>query len=1176
MYLSKVEIVGFKSFPIKTDLLFTDGLTAIVGPNGCGKTNIVDAIRWALGEQKAGVLRSDIMEDVIFNGTRSRKPVGMAEVAITVLNNKQVLPLGFSEITIKRRLFRNGESQYLLNNTQCRLRDITELFMDTGMGADAYSVIELKMVESILSERAEERRHLFEEAAGVTKYKTRRREAARKLSVVHEDIARVEDIIAEVQKKVNSLARQADKARQYKEIEEKAHHLEQYLVRWEYLSASVSFAEVESEFASLQKQKSKLHDNIITIEAHLRQVESEQEKSRGKFEHVSQREQEMNRAIGQLSQQSAIASERKYAAENSRSRLNAESAEAAKRLEQLSAKLTETTNSRNLAREKTIGTEELYEKCKATRKDAAAAVNSLRQQYVVLEKKNESTRNSIANIRAKNERSIERLAGSQRRKEELQTEIKKITAQRNELRPQYEAHIQRRNDFADAIRHAEEALKSVESRTAELRIQKEKYQNRLSELRSESAHAKASLDFLGGLVDEAESSQYLLKSKDWQGDKSLLAELVGVDEVFRVAVDAALGDAGRCFVVQSRKEALICCAMLKSAGKGKSTFICRDEIRPFPTMPTPPENSLGWISEIIRCDDDIRNAMRGLLGRSALVESLEIAFALVAEGKVDAAISISGEIARANGMVRGGSVVKTEGLRVGKREQIAVLQEKITDISASAAGIEQEISAISKELSDINIPYFIAAVRRAESEKNTFEQQESQIRFRLNSLDQSLHQLSSQTERIELDITAAKSESEAFAAEYEKLQKNTAEDEEITDRATSEIRNAEAALAASDASLQQAQITAIRAAGERDAAQREIVRINEQIASEKIRIDQSENELKTLAEQLELIVRSGKSAAEETELLRNQRDALRETKDSIQKIIQEQRNQQQTIAQEIRAQREQHDRLTTIAHERELRLAEYRSRIEALRQNAFENLTMTEEELSAANNDEPPTQEHHQELKRHKQKLASLGNVNFLAVEEFKQENERLVFLKEQSEDLRQSKQTLDETISEINTTAKQRFNEIFGIVAKNFSELFGLLFGEHAEAVIRLAEGDPLEADIEITAKPAGKRPQSIELLSAGEKTLTAIALLFAIYLVKPSPFCILDEVDAPLDDANIERYLQLIRKFSENTQFLIVTHNKKTMEAADILYGVTQEEEGVSRVVSAKLSERKTMQTA
>lgn len=1172
MYLSKVEIVGFKSFPIKTDLKFTDGLTAVVGPNGCGKTNIVDAIRWALGEQKAGVLRSDVMENVIFNGTRTRKPLGMAEVAITVLNNKQILPLEFSEITITRRLFRNGESQYLLNNTQCRLRDITELFMDTGMGADAYSVIELKMVESILSDRAEERRHLFEEAAGVTKYKTRRREAMRKLMAVNDDLARVEDIVLEVQKTVNSLGRQADKARQYKEIEGKSRILERSLVQWEYSGAAANAADVEHEFGTLQKQKSKLHDAVATAEIQLREVEQHEEELRNNLEQISRREQDLNRSIGQLNQQIAVAAERRSSLETARLRLEAEASEATG----LTAKLSESRQNfieqLATAKEQTFAAETALEKRRTIRQEATAHVTALREQFRGIERDMANFRTVIGAAQTKRERAAERAAGLRRRRDELTAEHGRTGSALDEIKRQLSAHSERSNEIILAVTTAENALKSGEERVAALRSNKEQAQHRISEFRSELAHAQASVEFLGGLADTTESSQYLLKASSWQpgGEKSLLAELVGADEEYRIAIESALGEAGGCFVVQTRADALAGCAMLRSSGKGKSTFICRDEISPVPLPGIAPGGSFGWASELVRCDDTLRFALRALLGRTVIVETLDDAFAIVARGGADAAVSRAGEIVRANGMLRGGSVAKTEGLRVGKREQIAALNHKIATLKSEIAAAEGAVASINSELSGINIQHLVSAVRRAETDKSGFEQQEKHLRYRVESLEHLLAQNASQTEKIAQDIAAAEQETTTFAEEYEKLRGNAAEREEIAQQALADIRTAEEALRLAEHETQQAHIGVIQTSGRRDSLQRELSRIEEQIAAAERRTAQRENERKDISRQMEEVIRTARTAEEDVGLMRDQRDALRETKDGLSKKAGTYRTEHTSLAQEIRGQREQHDRLTTIAHERELRLAELRSRMQTLYTNAVENLEMTPEDLIAPPDTEPPTPEHHQELRRLKQKLASLGNVNFLAVEEFRQENERLMFLKTQTEDLRQSKQTLDETIAEINSTAQQKFIETFGVIARHFGELFGLLFGEHAEASVRLAEGDPLEADIEIVAKPAGKRPQSIELLSAGEKTLTSIALLFAIYLVKPSPFCILDEVDAPLDDANIERYLELIRKFSENTQFLIVTHNKKTMEAADILYGVTQEEEGVSRVVSARFSER------
>ncbi|MBS1536257.1 MAG: chromosome segregation protein SMC [Bacteroidetes bacterium] len=1171
MYLSKVEIVGFKSFSQKTLLNFTDGLTAIVGPNGCGKTNIVDAIRWALGEQKTAVLRSDSMENVIFNGTRLRKSLGMAEVSLTIENNKKILPVEYSEVTITRRLFRNGESQYLLNKTQCRLRDIIDLFMDTGMGADAYSVIELKMVESILSDRTDERRHLFEEAAGVTKYKARRREAQRKLDSTQIDLSRVQDILLEVKKNAASLGRQADKARLYNELSEQVRLLEIDLLRYEFKTITELSAVQEAEFASFTAEKQRLQAIVEQAETTHQVAEQEQDSVNYQLHTAQEQENTLSNLLAQLSQQNAVSNERRISFEQSHSRLireQAESDHSGKFHAETMSKLIERIE---IVKNKLKSSEQLFNDLRQKRDTARENVQTLREKLRSADSAFIDANNKLSALQTSNERHQERVAGLRRRINENILEAERTAATLKELNEKATVQEQRRGAIEAAILTAEKESQTAHQRQTALRAEMDNLQTILANNKGNLAHKSASLEFLNGLMDTSESSVFLMKTPEWKPatDKALLAELVGADAEYRVAIEAALGEAGRYFVVETRSDAEQGCAALSNNSKGKATFICREyapELSP-PKKLTTSSDIIGWASEIVRCDDVLRNILRGFLGKTLVVATMEKAYQVIEKNIADQAVTLAGEIVRA-GLIRGGARSKTEGLAVGKREQIGNLSNEIEELQKEISNSEQQFKTAKKEHDAINLRAFDDAIRRAEAEKNAFEQSFSQIRYRREALESAQQQ---QQEALIQFTTAIQTEEESNSGLTSEINLAITHKNEAHEARTvlqQEVSHSESYLVEFEQKVRDAEIELVQLRGEDKTLVTDKKRLEDQSANADRRTKARNDEIQAILKNIEELSISTAKNDSELSTLREERGKAKAQFDNFSTQATALKERYHALAEDMRLRRREYEKHIAAVHESELRLSQSRASIEHITRRAEEELKIMPEELRAelsSDFDQAATQFVH---KQKKSKLLSLGNVNFLALEEFEKESERLNFLTTQVNDLLASEKTLNETIEEINTTAQQKFTQTFESIRGHFQNLFGMMFPGGGEANLLINDGDPLDASINIIAKPAGKRPQSIELLSAGEKTLTAIALLFAIYLEKPSPFCILDEVDAPLDDANIERYLQILRKFSENTQFLIITHNKKTMEAADILYGVTQEEEGVSRVVSVKMN--------
>ncbi|GMV53681.1 MAG: chromosome segregation protein SMC [Chlorobi bacterium] len=1236
MYLSKLEMVGFKSFGLKTELSFNDGVTAIVGPNGCGKTNIVDAIRWVLGEQKTSMLRADNMEQVIFNGSKARKPLGMAEVSLTIENNKQVLPTEYSQVVITRRLFRSGESQYLLNRTVCRLKDIVELFMDTGVGANAYSVIELKMIETILSDKADERRHLFEEAAGVTKYKVRRKEAQRKLEAAQRDIARVQDIVREVQKTVNSLGRQAEKARQHQEISGTLRQLEHDLFLYELFSLRSEHAVVTASLEQLLGRQQESALSLTNSEAALMEAETRHGAAEESARQAMQREGDLKTYHGTISGELSVCRERITAAERSVARLAREHDES--------------------TGEQSTTSEQLHH----VLSQAAAAEGQLRDARNQKDEKQnivdsalytvQEARRAVAEIRAR-EQNLQRETGAAKREHDvLKVRYENSSRRRHELRAMAERHHARiaeitavaseqgrlLPDLQHALEAAEKQLKQAHSRRDELQTKQDEIQVSLDTLRADKAHTQASLEFLVGLVDTAESSGFLLKTQEWKPstDKITLAEALNTADEHRVAIEAALGDAARYFVVSSRPEADQAIEALLRNKVGKATFLCRDSI---PVVPQPPtitseHGVVGWASELVIADDQLRSAVRGILGSTLITSTISAAWEAIRNGVADRVVTLSGEVVHKVGAVRGGSTTQTEGVRVGRRERIEQLGKRIETLDQQIADATGLAATYRSEYASINLAELSEIVRQATVSRNAVQQKIDAYSAQLAELESAAQGYGQEAASLQDDMVTLE---QNIAHTVQIL---ASHDEQITalaselSAADEQVLRAESLHAECILAARQADIEVVRLEGELQSLHSEQRRLtdykltisqrNEHRSREKeqliatiaalnAELQTKEAEAEKIAAQVADVVagrvqiekelqESSQTVLRCNEIVRDQR----KISDSIIRDIHEVELKKNTLEQHIALLTEPAEttpesgaQLVVHGDGRSAEIPENGAGSDAegtgpagdetgmLHQPVSDNgvvdemdveksETSTGEEVSQEWYDSFNKEETVQQSQELRKKLTMMGNVNFLALEEHQRENERLQFMSAQLQDLLESEKTLLQTILEINQTARELFVSTFDRIRANFGDLFKLLFSEDDEADLTMVEtedNDPLDSRIEIIAKPRGKRPHSIEMLSGGEKTLTAIALLFSIYLVKPSPFCILDEVDAPLDDANIDRYLKIIRKFSENTQFLMITHNKRTMEAADTLYGVTMEEPAVSKVVSVQINSNK-----
>lgn len=1176
MYLSKLEIFGFKSFANKVGLSFDIGLTAIVGPNGCGKTNVVDAIRWALGEQKPSRLRSDKMEDVIFNGTKNRKPLGLAEVSLTIENTKGILPSEYKEVTITRRVYRSGESEYFLNKTLCRLKDIKDLFMDTGMGSDAYSVIELKMIETILSDKADERRRLFEEAAGVTKYKVRRKETFTKLDHVQQDLNRVNDIVKEVQKAVNSLERQAHKAEQFNALSAALKEKEVHLLEREYAEVLGSIGPLREKLTTAVDEKQKISDELSAEEGLLDTLRGELEELEGRLNDVQTELNEHQQRINLVQQARVKASERTISLneaieryEREKQELQEQMAELERRAEELAAVIERAHAESGAAAAHYAAKKEELDAFTAQVDEKKAEVKAKQDAVIALLHELSTKRNEYERIKARLENINGRLEYSGEENAVYAQDIGKnteavagLTAQDRELRRR----------FAEAELKAQDA----ERRRAELRQEIEGLKNRAFELRSSAERKRSRLEFLQGLVEShegfSEGAKYLLS--DGSGAAMVLttvADAFASTAEHRIAVEAALGEFAGCLVVATIDDAHRAVEILREQGKGRATFICLESV---PGAPRAAGRSgpgvVAWASDVVTCDERYRRLRDFLFADTALVSDVKSAAALVRKDPSLRCVTLDGELVTGSGILRGGSLRTEDGGMIGKKAQIE-------ELAAELRSLEEEQESVRKGTADAEAALAAAGSKELADEVKRIEQQMTAVEMRIAQTEYEKKRMLENVERNEAENRRLREEADGLTNDLAALtpaigelerRKSLAEQQSgatASELETMEVMWNEFSKVAADAQLEMMRLEneEKNAAREREYTTATVANLRNagvqrdaDIGGARGEIARLEGELVTNASELEGLDAGLKEIVERKRVAQSDFNRTR--------------NRAHDIELKLKDARRLHDTSLSRSHELELRISELTMKAQNFVARAKDELDFTLE-LREFPAEEPfAIEELRDEVKGMKEKIRSLGAVNFAAFDEYKTESERLTFITGQRDDLIESEKTLLQTIEEINATAQREFLSTFEKIRENFIATFKGLFDEGDECDLQLEkDADPLEARIEITAKPRGKRPTSIDLLSGGEKTLTAIALLFAIYLVKPSPFCILDEVDAPLDDSNIDRFARIIRKFSDNTQFIIVTHNKRTMEAANAMYGVTMEEQGVSKLVSVRFNQ-------
>lgn len=1193
MYLSKVEIFGFKSFANKVDIRFNSGLTAIVGPNGCGKTNVVDAIRWALGEQRTSVLRSDKMDNVIFNGTINRKPLGMAEVSLVIQNSRNILPIEFSEVTITRRLFRSGESEYLINNTPCRLKDIQNLFMDTGMSSNAYSVIELKMIEDILSNRVDDRRVLFEEAAGVNKYKHRRKAALRKLEAVKQDLIRVNDIYAEVQKKVNSLERQSKKAEQFNNLYQELRELEINLTERELVRLKLRISEAQKLLYQLQDEKKKFSAEINELDNFQQSLYKQLDEVEAKLERKREEILRSTEDIFKVKEKIVRNRERYKNNESNLKRLTQNIEDNSKKILNLQNSILET--------EEKINQIKLYIENKIK---AITEIESKKVEYENLlhernreidEKRSELQQlyNEYNEIKNQHDKISIRIQNNNESIKSLDDKISKNQQVIERLSKYLEELTQELYRAKNKVNQAEIELIKAQDRKAEIEQQISKLKQEELETKGGLNAIKNKIDFIQNLIDNLEgitrgTKELILKS-DWnKGERMLVADAGSTVEKYRIAVDSALKNYLSYILLQLKDDLKRGIEYLKNNQLGQASFYYHLERkqnigerinlflrRRLMKKLEKEKGFISWLLDGIEYSKNWEKFFKKVLGNICVVDTLETAQRLVEKYNHFDFVTIEGDIIRSSGFVDvSGEKTSTE-TAFGRKKILSELNDIYIKETYKLEQITNKLADLTSELKSINIKAYQDTLNLLRNDEATIEKQLSQIHFERNKSIEEIEKLNTEISSFKKINEELKQNLELLNQDLEGRQIIISQKQNDLNEQATNIKEIENIFNDNLEKLNETKINITKLDGEKnnlvnliERNRNEISVLVQDIEKFKLEITHIEEEnaqINNLIQELELQEKTlddnKKILNEELSIILGELNAIRTNIAENDKILHEKRNHLDQLSEQI--------------HSNEILISESNLKSKNLVERLNEEYQYQPQYIHFDDLDTYDYSAAEENLHFLKNKIRSLGPVNSLAFQEYEEEKKRLEFLTEQRNDLIESEKELLQVIDEINQTAQKQFLETFKNIRENFIDTFRTLFDQGDEADLRLEEGvDPLEGRIEIIAKPRGKRPTSIDLLSQGEKTLTAIALLFAIYLVKPSPFCILDEVDAPLDDANIQRFIRLVNRFADNTQFIIVTHNKLTMEAAQSLYGVTMEEEGVSKIVAVRFTEEATVE--
>ncbi len=1182
MYLKRLDLQGFKSFPEKVKLEFTPGITAVVGPNGSGKSNVSDAVRWVLGEQRAKNLRGDKMEDIIFAGTETRKPQGFAEVTIVIDNQDERLPVAFSEVQVTRRVFRSGESEYRINGTACRLKDIQELFMDTGIGREGYSIIGQGRIDEILNAKGDERRRIFEEATGIVKYKARKNEAENKLEKEQQNLLRVEDILTELESQLLPLEEESKKAKIYmdlrdqlkdadmamfcqemQQIEQEAKHLVELMANAALQKQEAKqAAAVEQERLAQAKQEIEYKNTAMQqLHTQITQTKTDLEKTEGQIRLSEEQQQNdaaniarMQKELSEKQQQQKHTQAQQDVSHNRIQALQMTMQHAEEALAQMEAdydarsmKLQESESQAEIAKD------EIFEQIRigTEAKGEISKRQAMLEQFCV-------------------------------RQEQLDIELSHVQSRLEQQQVHGQVLQKKAKEQQEMVAFLEKELYALQQDQKHASENKQQAEHQLGAKEKQISETRSRLSLLEELEREHEGYYHSVKSllnlpdQEKRGICGAVGQLLTVPEMYETAIESALGGALQNVVTNTEEDAKNAIYYLKQRRLGRATFLPITAVRGHGLEGHPrildEKGVLGTAEALVSFAQKYQGVMRYLLGRILVVETLEDAVYLAKRYSHQyKMVTLEGDLLNPGGSMTGGSQSKKTSNLFGRAREIQQLRDKMQQYDTEIAGYREKLQLSEEDLQEISDQMIEKRMelqkmsvtihaREAEWQKNEQEIAESTNKQKMLTLE--AEQLAEQITRMQQDILTSKevlrqSEEamERANAALSTYQEDLSEEKQNKERLLQEMTQTKIRITQHTEQIEAAQETLHRLQAEEQEFGRAIAKLQKQIA-----LDQE----------------YGGKRTETQESLHKRAEALQKEEEELQIALEDTRAQIASLTASL-AQMEQHiqEKMETTSKldAEQVRVEAKQDKLEEQKQRICDRMWEEYEVTyfaarTLAKEEKRPYAELRRLSKEWKEEMRSLGNVNVQAIAQYQEVDERYTFLTAQKADIMEAEEKLRQLIDELTDLMQKQFAEQFSIISKNFSEVFCEIFGG-GKAYLQLADDhNVLHTSIDIVAQPPGKSLQNMQLLSGGERALTAIAVLFAILKMKPSPFCILDEIEAALDDANVRRYAQYLTRFSEDTQFIVITHRKGTMEYADILYGVTMQEKGVSKLISIDFS--------
>ena len=1184
MYLKRLELQGFKSFADKTVLEFKPGITAVIGPNGSGKSNISDSIRWVLGEQSMKSLRGAKSEDIIFAGTQNRKSLGFAEASIVIDNTDGELPVEYAEVIVTRKIYRSGETGYFINKTPCRLKDILELFMDTGIGKDGYSIIGQGKIDEILSNKSEDRRHIFEEAAGIVKYRARKSESEKKLEQTKLNLLRINDILSEIEAGLDPLRIQSEKAKRFLELHESLkdievglfiHNIETYKEKLEQVVEDLKILEnqkndeekklnnIQNKKGTLKKQIDELIEEIekcqnIGFEStnQIEKINSEIGISNEKILHNKENNERLLSEIEDSKQKIKDLQEEKDTKKQKKDSLFSNKEKFEKELEEKEAELSKLTKGLSTKELEIEAKKQVIEKNTDLKYEKNIEISSLDANFENIEKRQK-------NIKTEIQETVSELDRTRTQKQDMSKEFQKIESEKNSATKELEENSNRKEKIENKIKEFNE---QIDKMSYELRMKDSRQKFLIETEKEKEGYAKA----VKLLLTDCDKNADLNK-----GVHGIIANLISVDKKYETAIEMTLGGMLQNIVTDSEEVAKKLVNHLRANNMGRASFLPITSIKgskidkikgKFPGV-------IGVAADLVKFDKKYTQIVYNLLGRTVIVDNMDTGIALAKENKYGFRIvTIQGDIINASGAITGGSVAqKTVNILGRGREienlakEIEVLQNKISETKRSKQDYEESISEFvedSKELDEkiqqINIVYATEKQKMLSVEEQILrlENTLSKLRNENEKIENQKADIKNQKQNIQNSVEDLEKEINELSIVIKEFAEANSENQKYIDDLNFDITNLKISVSSFDESGSSIDEIIERIDKDIENYNNAITVKNDQIEDLKREDIELKEKIESLKNQIIEIKNSVSTSTEKIEQLKLDRVNKNEELNKIEKDITDQFN----LLEDLKGNFVKIDvKKTKLEQDIDLVVNNLWEEYELTPNNAtdhkkVENVQTTQKEVNDI-----------------RAEIKDLGSINVDSIEEYKKTKERYDFMCEQRLDLENTISKLRKMISEITDTMKTQFVEKFKLINKNFNEVFVELFGGGKAELILEDEDNVLECGIDIKAQPTGKKLQNMMLLSGGEKAFTAIALLFAILKINPAPFCILDEIEAALDDVNVYRYAEYLKKFCSDTQFLVITHRKGTMEASDTVYGVTMEENGISKLLSMKLAQSK-----